>query len=237
INPVKEITSFIHARGALVCVDGVAAAPHRLVDVKELGVDFYVFSFYKVFGPHYALLYGRRELLEKLPGINHFFIGPEEIPYKLQPGNVNYELTYSLPGIIDYFKVIASAHKEGAPAGWRKQIIRVFDRIASHESRLGEALLDFLNHRNGIRIIGEPSADPLIRVPTISFVSEKLRSDEITLRVDPHKIGIRYGDFYARRLIDNLGLSEKNGVVRVSIVHYNTLEEVERLIDVLDDVI
>ncbi len=104
INPVKEITSFVHKRGAKVCVDAVAYAPHRKIDVSELDVDFLVFSFYKVYGPHYSLLYGKKSHLQELPGINHFFIGEDDIPYKLQPGNVNYELSYSLLGVTDYLE-------------------------------------------------------------------------------------------------------------------------------------
>ena len=80
----------------------MAYAPHRLVDVQACGADVVVFSFYKVFGPHYAVMWGRRELLLALPSLNHFFIGPEVIPYKLQPGNVNYELSYGCIGIHEY---------------------------------------------------------------------------------------------------------------------------------------
>jgi len=82
-----------------------------------------------------------------------------------------------------------------------------------------------------------PIADKKVRVPTISFVVERKKSSSITLEVDQAKIGIRYGDFYARRLIDALGLSEKDGVVRVSLVHYNTIQEVEKLVDVLERIL
>ena len=74
IHPVKEIAAFVHSKGAKIFVDGVAYAPHRLVDVQDLDVDFYVYSIYKVFGPHIGVLYGREELLTELPGINHNFI-------------------------------------------------------------------------------------------------------------------------------------------------------------------
>ncbi|MES1245988.1 MAG: aminotransferase class V-fold PLP-dependent enzyme, partial [Acidobacteriota bacterium] len=94
IHPVAEITRFAHERGARVCVDGVAFAPHRLVDVHAWDVDFYVLSLYKVFGPHMGLLYGRREHLLELSGINHLYIAKDAVPYKLQPGNVSYELAW-----------------------------------------------------------------------------------------------------------------------------------------------
>lgn len=237
INPVKEFAWYIHERGALVCVDGVAYTPHRLPDMDDLDVDFYVFSLYKVFGPHYSLLYGKRKHLEILPGINHYFIGDEEIPYKLQPGNVNFELSYGLLGITDYFKSVYQYHKGDQHADLRSQVAEVYQTLAHHEQILASRFLEFLNHKKNVRIIGDPSADKLLRVPTISFVVEGRKSSEIPVLVDPHKIGIRYGDFYARQLITDLDLLENDGVIRVSMVHYNTLEEVDRLIRVLDEFI
>jgi cysteine desulfurase family protein (TIGR01976 family) len=236
INPVKEFISFIHDRGALACVDGVAAAPHRLPDVRDFNADLYVFSLYKVFGPHYSLLYGRRELLEKLPGIGHYFISNEEIPYKLQPGNVNFELSYSLLGVLDYFKALAEHH--GKTSMDRKDIpVFAYDLISRYEEKLCEGFIEFLKGKKGVRIIGEETAARAIRVPTISFTTEKHTSDAVVEHVDPHHIGIRYGDFYARRLIDYLGLAPKNGVIRVSMVHYNSLEEIEKLMIVLDEIL
>lgn len=235
INPVKKITQFIHAKGAMVCVDGVAFAPHRLIDVQDLGVDFYVFSLYKVYGPHYSLLYAKHEHLEKLPGINHFFI--DDIPYKLQPGNVNYELSYSLLGILDYFNDFYLKFSEGENAGLHRQLKFVFDVISDHEESLSAKLLDFLQSKKGVTIVGEKSADKQVRIPTISFVMGNRKSSEIPLLVDKHKIGIRWGDFYARRLIEDLGYARTDGVVRISMVHYNTPDEVERLINVLEPII
>ncbi len=205
--------------------------------VDDLDVDFYVFSLYKVFGPHYSLLYGKQKHLEILPGINHFFIGDEEIPYKLQPGNVNFELSYGLLGITDYFKSVYEHHKTIENQNLRSQITEVYNMMAHHEQILASRFLEFLNGKKNVRIIGDPSADKMLRVPTISFVVEGRQSSEIPVLVDPHKIGIRYGDFYARRLITDLDLLENDGVVRVSMVHYNTIEEVDRLIRVLDEVI
>lgn len=225
INPVREIADAVHAAGALLCVDGVAYAPHRAVDVQAFGADFYVFSTYKVYGPHQAIMYGRYELLREMDGINHYFIGKDQIPYKLQPGNFNFELTYGLQGTLDYFEALQAHHK--AP---------LFDLIAAHEEALAERLLAYLRSAPGVRIIGRTDSGRDKRVPTISFVHERFRSSDIVSRVDPHRIGIRFGDFYAKKLIHDLGLEAKEGVVRVSMVHYNTLEEVDGLVGVLGKV-
>jgi cysteine desulfurase family protein (TIGR01976 family) len=235
INPVKEISAFVHERGALVCVDGVAYAPHRLIDVRDLDVDFYVYSFYKTYGPHQAVLYGKKELLLKLDKLNHYFIGEEAIPYKLQPGNVNHELSYGTTGILDYFNAIAKAHDIDEDIE-RKTLAAIFKLIATHEEELSQRLLEYLNSKDQIKIIGHSSFDKKLRLPTISFIVEGMNSREITLETDKENIGIRFGDFYARRLIEYLDLTNYEGVVRVSMVHYNTLEEVDKLISTFEEI-
>jgi cysteine desulfurase family protein (TIGR01976 family) len=223
IMPIAEIARLAHAAGAELCVDGVALAPHRRVDVQALGCDWYVYSFYKTYGPHYAVLWGRHERLLELASLNHGFIGKDRVPYKLQPGNVNYELAYGCAGIPDYLDALGH-HHEGDP----------FEIMAAHEEALAERLLGWLRARNDVRIIGRSTAARDERVPTINFVAEGRSSSAVVAAVDPHRIGIRFGDFYARRLVEALGLAGQDGVVRVSMVHYNTLEEVDRLIVALD---
>ena len=237
LNPIKDIARMVHARGALICVDGTAHAPHRLIDVQDLDADFYIFSTYKVYGPHYALLYGKKELLLRLPGLNHYFIREDELPYKFQPGNVNFELAYGMLGLADYLSAVARHHSETSPDSLRDQMALAFDLFSRHEERLAGRLLTFLQTKPGIRIIGESSPSRALRVPTICFVQGDRPSDDIVSRVDPHQVAIRYGDFYAKKLIHDLGLAAQNGVVRVSMVHYNTLEEVDRLIAALEEVL
>jgi cysteine desulfurase family protein (TIGR01976 family) len=237
INPIKDYARIVHESGALFCVDGVAYAPHRLIDVQEWGVDFYVFSTYKVYGPHQAVLYGRYETLRELEGLNHYFIGKEEVPYKLQPGNINFELTYSLGGLMQYLLDLYQHHfGDVNKISNRQKYADTFALIADHEEVLAEKLIDYLNSKNEIKIIGISSGDKLKRMPTISFVHEKFMSSQVTRFVDKYRIGIRYGDFYAKKIIHDLGLLEKDGVIRVSLVHYNTLEEVNRLINVFEEI-
>lgn len=231
INPIRSIADIAHANGTLICVDGVGYAAHRLVDVQALDVDFYSLSFYKAYGPHYSVLYGKREHLLSMPGINHYFIDGPDIPYKFQPGNVNFELSYGMLGLCDYLSDLAKLHYPDAiEHSLRNRMVQAFNLISAYEAELGDRLLRYLTTKPQVQIIGSLSADQQQRVPTISFVVNGVDSATIPIQVDPYRIGIRYGDFYAKRLIADLGLAEQNGVVRVSMVHYNTLEEIDRLI-------
>ncbi|WP_375494954.1 cysteine desulfurase-like protein [uncultured Nostoc sp.] len=237
INPIKEIARFVHDRNAMICVDGVAYAPHRLVDVQDLDVDFYTLSCYKVYGPHHALLYGKEEHLLRLPGLNHYFIEQTDIPYKFQLGNVNFELSYGMLGLCDYLSELAQLHygNETAP-DLRNQMVQAFDLISIHEEKISDRLLNYLNSKPNVRVIGQSKADRQTRVPTISFVVDGINSSTIPAKIDQHYIGIRYGDFYAKRLIEYLGLASQGGIVRVSMVHYNTLEEVNNLIEAFEQI-
>lgn len=233
INPIREFADIAHAHGAKICVDAVAYAPHRMVDVRALDVDYYVFSFYKVYGPHHAVLYGRHDDLAALPGQNHFFIEPTRTAYKFQPGNVNYELSYGCIGINEY--LFELARRSGMHSSdERKAITSAFNLITEQEEFICGKLLDFLNALPSVRMIGETTADAAIRVPTISFVTDKGKHSDIVSAVDRLNIGIRYGDFYARRLSEYLRLDPEQGVIRISMVHYNTAEEVNALIGALE---
>lgn len=237
INPIPEISRRVHAVGGRVCVDAVAYAPHRLVDVQASGADILIFSFYKVFGPHYAVLWGKYELLRSLSNLNHFFIEEDNLPYKLQPGNVNFELSYGCQGIADY--LVAMGERLGGSGNRRQLMQYAFDKFEAHENYLAQRLLDFLNAQSTVRVIGmrQVHQGNTSRVPTISFVVENTQSEAIVKHIDQFNIGIRFGDFYARHLIETLGLEKQGGVVRVSIAHYNTVEEIDALIGQLKHII
>ena len=239
IHDVAAITRRAHQVGALVCVDGVAYGPHRRVDVRALGVDIYALSLYKTYGPHLGMLYLRRGLLAELGSRNHFFIDGSKPSLKLEPGNVNYELAASLPGIVEYLEAIDAHHLAAADqAGDRvARLDRVFRRIAAHEERLAVRLLDFLGSKRGVRVIGPATGRREERVPTVSFVVEGRRSSDIPPLLERRRIAVRWGHFYAYRPIRDLGLLERDGVVRASLVHYNTEEEVDQLIEGLDEVL
>ncbi len=238
IHDVAAITRRVHQAGALVCVDGVAFGPHRKVDVKALGVDIYALSLYKTFGPHLGLLYVQRELLQKAASRNHFFVDQAKLHLKLEPGNVCYELAASLPGILEYFTALDEHHD--APEDDKTisaRLTRTFERIAEHEERLATRLIEFLDAHSGVTLIGPVSGSRELRVSTLCFVASGRQASEIPALLDPLRIAVRYGHFYAYRPIRDLGLLERDGVVRVSLVHYNSEQEVDRLIAELDRIL
>ncbi|HTG31342.1 MAG TPA: cysteine desulfurase-like protein [Thermoanaerobaculia bacterium] len=245
VHPVAEIARFVHQRGALVCVDGVAYAPHRAVDVRAWDVDLYVFSLYKVFGPHQGLLYGRRDLLLDLANVNHVFVPKDALPYKLLPGNLNYELAHGVPAIVEYLEELgrravieSDTESDTAPdATARERIEAAFAAIARHEESLTAPLLEYLAGKPGVRLLGDSAPGRAGRIATVAFSVEGRSAAEIPAAIDPFRIGIRYGDFHARRLIEDLGLAERGGIVRISMAHYNTPEEIERLIAALETVL
>lgn len=235
INPIADIAAFVHAHGARICVDAVAYAPHRAVDVQEWDVDYYVFSLYKTYGPHYAMMYGKYSHLLELDTLYHYFYGKEKVPGKLEPGNPNYELAYSTVGIVDYLCEVGK--RAGSNGNNREKIIAAFQVIAQQEDLLTERLLSYLRSRNDCRIIGQTSNRNGQRIPTISFVVDGYDSAEICKAMDAYKIAIRFGDFHARRLVEYLELTPSNGTVRVSMVHYNTISEVDALIAAFDEIL
>ena len=223
-----RICRMVRSAGALTCVDGVAHAPHRRPDVGAIGCDLYLTSFYKVCGPHVGALFGRHEVLERARSQNHFFVPEDAVPYKFEPGNVNHELVASLPAIPEYLEALDIHH------GGAGELAGAWSLVEQHECALVDPLLHFLEEHPRIRILGPVSSEQ--RAPTVSFVVEGRRSSEIPPLLDERGVAVRFGHFYAYRLIRRLGLLDRDGVVRVSMAHYNSPEEVERLIDGLEAV-
>jgi cysteine desulfurase family protein (TIGR01976 family) len=234
IVDLPAVVALAHAAGARVVADGVAYAPHRPIDVDAWDVDWYVYSTYKVFGPHMAVLYGREDALAELPGPNHDFIPRDDLPYQFEPGGANHEGCAGLLALGGYLAFLA-----GAPAGAacdRAVVEAAFARAEALEAPPTERLLAWLRARPGVRIIG-PVASGAARVGTVSFVHGRKSSREITATVDGSGIAIRCGHMYAYHLCRALGIAVEDGVVRVSLVHYNTEDEIERLLAVLATVI
>ncbi|MCP4897186.1 MAG: cysteine desulfurase-like protein [bacterium] len=231
IEDVAQITRMAHAVGAKVVVDGVAYAPHRAIDVSGWNVDWYAYSTYKVYGPHMAALYGSREAFSELSGPNHFFIPEDEIPYKFELGGPSHEGCAGILGLAEYLAFLADVDDPATLD--RAGIESAFDLMTQCELPLQARLVSYLEDLPRVRIIG-PHEDDASRVGTISFVHETQSSREVTEGVDKSNIAIRYGHMYAYHLCEVMGLEPEDGVVRVSLVHYNTMDEIDRLIEVFD---
>ena len=231
ILDVPAITEIAHRAGARVVVDGVAYSPHRAMDVDAWGVDFYAYSTYKVYGPHMAAMWASHDALSELQGPNHFFVPDDDLPYKFELGGVCHEGCAGILGLRDYLEFLVEAEEPGTLD--RAGVERAFDVMTACELPLQERLIGYLQSRSDVRIIGPEHSDRS-RVGTISFVHDTRTSREITEVVDASGIAIRHGHMYAYHLCEALGMDPDDGVVRVSMVHYNTPDEIERLIEVFD---
>lgn len=235
INPIRAIADFVHSKGARLCVDAVAYAPHRLVDVQAFDADYYVFSLYKTYGPHYALMYGKYDYLAELDTLYHYFYGKDKVPGKLEPGNPNYELAYATCGIVDYLAKLGEL--AGETGGVRERIQTAFKAITAQEDALTERLLAYLRSRNDCQIVGQSHNCDSQRVPTIAFRFDGRNAAELCKAMDKEHIAMRFGDFHSRRLAEYLDLTDQGGMLRISMVHYNTLEEVNHFTAALDRIL
>lgn len=207
--------------GARVCVDGVAYAPHRPIDVIAWGVDWYAFSAYKTFGPHCALLYSSPDALGMLDNLNHAWMSPTDAAGRLEPGAFPYELAWGAAAVPVYLAELGTRHD-----------CDPFQVIAAQEALLCGRLLEALAAHPRVRIVGASSWSG-DRLPTVSFRVQDRDPVQIVTAVDRARVGIRHGHFYAPRLLESLGIGPSPGVIRVSMVHYNTPEEVDRLLAAL----
>jgi selenocysteine lyase/cysteine desulfurase len=223
------IARAVHAVGGRVVVDGVAYAPHHAIDVAALGADWYLFSPYKVYGPHMSVMFGRHEAFGDIVGPNHFFFPATAIPTKFELGGVSHEACAGLLATRPYLQFLAGRHVDD-----RETVVKAFATMERLEAAPSRRLLDYLQTKPDVRLIGSHASGS---VGTVSFVHRKLKSAEIVGEVDKHPIGIRHGHMYAYRLVQALGLNPEDGVVRVSLVHYNTVAEIDRLIDVFESVL
>jgi len=234
INPIADIAALAHAAGARICVDGVAFAPHALIDVKAWNVDYYLFSLYKVYGPHLGVLYAKREAIAEAANQNHFFYDSQGAQ-KLHPTGDQYEAVGAVTGILDYFESVY-AHQFGNTAGSiRERAARLFELFAVEEAARSTKLLKYLTSKRGVRVLGPHTGDRAQRMPTIAFKVEGKRSRDIAAALATKKIAVAFGNFYSVRCLEGLGINDlTDGVVRISMLHYNTPQEVDRVIDALE---
>ncbi len=227
INPIAEIAARAHTLGALVFVDAVHYAPHRPIDVEAWDADFVACSAYKFFGPHIGILWGRRRRLEELP-VYKLRPASDQLPDRWMTGTQNHE---GIAGTVAAIEHIASLGTGGANG--RERILSAFEAIADYERGLSEHLIAGLRAIDGIRIWG--ITDPARfdeRVPTLSITHDRHTPSDIAKRLGERGVFVWDGNYYALPLSEALGL-EPEGTVRIGLLHYNTIAEVDRLLETL----
>lgn len=232
---VAAAAEIAHSAGAEIFLDCVHYGPHGIIDVQAWDCDYLACSGYKIFAPHMGFLWGRLELLRALPTFREEFI-PNEPPVKIEAGTFIYENVAGMDAAIGYLESMGKslAGKDSSDSR-RANLVRAMTAIRNYEESLSSQLLRVFSEVNatvyGIREkerLGE-------RVPTFSFNLPRIAPAKVTEELSRAGIGVRDGHMYAPRLMKRLGLSEDNGVVRTSLVHYNTIEEIRRFGSVLKE--
>jgi selenocysteine lyase/cysteine desulfurase len=236
VTDVGRVVEAAHAVGAIVYVDAVHAAPHMPIDVSALQADLLVCSPYKFFAPHLGMLYGRRDLLERLTAYRVRPAG-EALPGKWETGTQNHEALAGLLGTFGYLERLGAAYGDAAGRDDRRGRLRAaMSAIHVHERQMSIATLERLATVRGLRLFGitEPGRVGE-RVPTFSFTLARHHPRAIAEHLAQRAISTWDGDFYAWELVRALGLDDSGGLLRIGLVHYNTLEEVDRLVAALGE--
>lgn len=230
INDVAAISRIAHDAGALVYVDAVQYAPHGLIDVQAIDCDFLVCSAYKFFGPHYSLFWGRKEALDALRPYK-VRTASNDLPWRFTTGTTNREEVAGVHGAIDY--IAALGDQFGAAAAGSDLRLRLaagFEAMRTHDNMLARRLVETLQSVNSIRVLGITDPDAFDRrVSTVTFVAEGVPSAEIAASLAQDGIQMWSGHNYGLEPNRRLGILDSGGGVRIGPVHYNTLEEIDRV--------
>ncbi len=226
---VESVAEAAHHVGAEVFVDAVHYLPHGPIDVQSTGIDYMACSVYKAFAPHMGFGWGKRQHLDGLPAFREYFI-PDAAPYKFEIGTYVYENVAGLVAAIDYLEDLG--RKCGATGNRRQALHQAMQAIREYEMTLSQRMLAGMERNPAIRVYG--LRNPADRTPTFCFNVEATSPADVCEKAAARGFGIRYGHLYCPRLIQRLGLSEDIGAVRASLVHYNTLPEVDAFLEVLN---
>jgi cysteine desulfurase family protein (TIGR01976 family) len=233
LNDVAAIVAAVRTHAdALVFVDAVQSVPHVPTDVAALGCDFLVCSPYKFFGPHQGVLWGRAELLEEMEAykVRPASIDPPAI--RFETGTQSFEGQAGVLGTIEYLEWLGEQLAPATPNSRRHALRAAMEGCLGYERMLGERLLSGFARIPSLRLYGPPGMDG--RVPTFSFTIDGVEPDRIAGELAAANIFAWSGSFYAVEPIARLGLDEKGGLLRVGLCHYNTADEVDRLLAALD---
>ena len=232
---VSAAARLAHEFGAELFLDCVHYGPHGPIDVQAWDCDYLVCSGYKIFSPHMGFLWGRLDLLRRLPTFREEFI-PDEPPGKIEAGTFIYENVAGMDAAIRYLENLGSEIAgNGGAKSRRANLIAAMDAIRTYEETLSLNLYRVLRS-SGARIYGILNEQRVReRVPTFLFNLNAIPAEQVTERLSDAGIGVREGHMYSPRLIKRLGLPFPGGAVRASLVHYNTLEEIKRFGEVLSD--
>ena len=232
VNDVKALTKMAQDAGAMVYVDAVQYASHRLIDVKDLNCDFLACSPYKFYGPHLGVVYGKRERLESLHAYK-LRCASEELPFRFSLGTPAFELIAGLMGTLDYFQWLAG---EVGVSGDRRQLFQgAYAAMGDHEDALSEALLAGLTAIPGLTMQGARTLSH--RVATFSFTHEKHSASAVARELSAAGVYCHWGDNYAFEVARALALDPHEGVLRLGVGHYNTLGEINEALSAIEGVL
>ena len=225
VTDVRRVAELARAAGALSYVDAVAFAPHRRVDVGEIGCDFLACSAYKFFGPHVGIVWGKSGLLQNL---TPYKVPPasDTAPERWETGTQNHEGIAGVRATVDW---IASLAGGGDGDDRRRRLDRAFEAIEAHEMELFAELEEGLRGIPGVRFYGVERGVP--RTPTAAFTVEGMSPDQVARRLGAEGVFVWNGDFYATTVCEALGLADCGGLVRAGVAPYSTREDVQRLVE------
>ena len=236
INNLRELIGIAHSFGAEVVVDAVHFAPHSLIDVEDIGCDFLLCSPYKFFGPHQGILWGRRGRMEELP-VAKLRVSTEEVPFRWMTGTQSHEGIAGTRAAIDHIAWIGREVSGNEGLGRREALKIAYSAIEEHERELCLRMIQGLADIDGLKIWGITNPERIAeRSPTVSFTHPKMVASEIGALLAERGIFVWAGNFYALELTEALGL-EPEGVLRVGLLHYNTMEEVNFFISSVREIL
>ncbi len=231
INDVREVVRLAHHAGALAFIDAVHYAPHGFIDVRELDCDFLACSPYKFFGPHQGVLYGKHELLQRL---RPYKLRPSSdgVPERWELGTLTHECLAGVAAAVDY---IAELGRHSGGEGSRRECLRAaYEAIGKHEHELAEKLVTGLIEIPGLRLYGISDRTRFARrVPTVAARIDGRTPLELATNLGERGIFTWDGNYYAIAVTERMGVESTGGFLRIGAVHYNTLEEIEQVVEEL----